>query len=99
MYNNSNDNLCIIKMKFYFGTLALMWLLSGCKSQISPTVDNPLKQECYIYMLIDNHLYGVYGSGFSHMGTCKQCKHELDSIVKNAVNEALEASMKEDWNE
>lgn len=30
-----------MKMKFYYGALALIWLLSGCTPKVPSTVDNP----------------------------------------------------------
>ena len=49
---------------------------------------------------VDNHEYILYGHrGIAHSGTCKKCKQELDSIVKNAINVYIESNNKEDWNE
>lgn len=93
----------IMKMKLYYGAIALMWLLSSCTpsggvgSREFKGIDN--YGDFYGIIVVDNHEYLRTSYGLSHAGTCKQCKHELDSIVKNAVNEAFEASMEENWNE
>ena len=51
-----------MKMKLYYGALALLWLLSSC----TPS----------------NNVTDSYET--------VRCKHELDSIVKAAVKEAMQ---------
>lgn len=82
-----------MKMKLYYGVIALLWLLSSCDVESTGT------EHSYARLVIDNHEYIDFGYGKSHSGSCKQCKYELDSIVKNAVSEAFEEYWKEDWNE
>lgn len=60
-----------MKMKLYYGALALLWLLSSC----TPS----------------NNVTDSYETvGTCRNGDCKKCKHELDSIVKAAVKEAMQ---------
>lgn len=78
-----------MKTKLYFGVLALLLLLSGCDK---PTITNTQTTiNTYRIAIIDKHEYlkidGVYG--MVHSGSCKQCKYELDSIVRVAIREEL----------
>lgn len=71
-----------MKMKLYYGALALLWLLSSCtpSSNVTDKVGT-----CHIKALtLNGHHW------FAHAGDCKKCKHELDSIVKAAVKEAMQ---------
>lgn len=81
-----------MKMKLYYGALALLWLLSSCTPR-SNVIDNPNRVRTshgYMYrMFINGHEYYWVGHRFAHAGDCKKCKHELDSIVKTAVKEAI----------
>ena len=92
-----------MKIKFYYGAVALLWLLSSCTPSgrvgVRSHKGTDSRGSFYSTVTIDNHEYITKGHGLAHSGTCKQCKFELDSIVKNAVNEAFEASMEENWNE
>lgn len=83
-----------MKMKLYYGALALLWLLSSC------TPSNNVTDSCETVgtcrkgdikkMLINGHEYYWRVYWFTHAGDCKKCKHELDSIVKAAVKEAMQ---------
>ena len=90
-------------MKLYYGALALIWLLSGCEPTQYDNVSSSKTYDGYLGTMVkvtyEGHEYMKSNQSFTHLGTCKQCKFELDSIVKNAVNEAFEAYGREDWNE
>lgn len=77
-----------MKTKLYFGVLALL-LLSGCDRQTVTNTQTTINT--YRIAIIDKHEYlkvdGVYG--MMHSGSCKQCKHEFDSIVRVAIREEL----------
>lgn len=82
-----------MKMKLYYGALALLWLLSSCTP--SNMTDNYDKvgtcRNGYIKVLtLNGHTYYRQNHWFTHAGDCKKCKHELDSIVKAAVKEAMQ---------
>lgn len=90
MYYSINNSLYIMKMKLYYGVLALVWLLSGCNLQPSEDVVGiTWSKQLIKEMIISKHTYLVTYHSVSHSGECKQCKYELDSIIKNAVNEAI----------
>lgn len=72
-----------MKTKLYFGILFLMWLLSSCD------VESTKPEHSYARLVIDNHEYIDFGYGKSHSGSCKQCKYEIDSIVRVAIREEL----------
>lgn len=86
-----------MKMKLYYGALALLWLLSSCtpSSNVTDKVGT-----CHIKALtlngdikaltLNGHTYYRQNHWFTHAGDCKKCKHELDSIVKAAVKEAMQ---------
>lgn len=73
-----------MKIKLYYGALALLWLMCSCSGNIKKTSDGVdlFGAEEYVYK---NHTYVKWGYGMAHSGNCKQCKFELDSIVRNAV--------------
>lgn len=70
-----------MKMKLYYGALALLWLLSSC----TPSSNGHIKA-----LTLNGHTYYWKNHWFAHAGDCKKCKHELDSIVKAAVKEAMQ---------
>lgn len=85
-----------MKMKVYYGALALVWLLSGCNSFTQYDSEN-IESKTYdpflgtiTKVVYEKHDYLRGNNILVHLGTCKQCKHELDSIVKNAVSERKE---------
>lgn len=41
-------------------------------------------------LALNGHTYYWQNHWFAHAGDCKKCKHELDSIVKAAVKEAMQ---------
>lgn len=41
-------------------------------------------------LTLNGHTYYWKNHWFAHAGDCKKCKHELDSIVKAAVKEAMQ---------
>ena len=41
-------------------------------------------------LTLNGHTYYWQNHWFAHAGDCKKCKHELDSIVKAAVKEAMQ---------
>ena len=67
-----------MKMKLYYGALALLWLLSSCTPSSNDKVGT-----CR-----NGHTYYWQNHWFAHAGDCKKCKHELDSIA--AVKEAMQ---------
>lgn len=40
-----------------------------------------------LYGCIDEHEYIKMGNGFTHSGTCKKCKKELESTIRKVVKE------------
>ena len=81
-----------MRTKLYFGALALMWLLSGCAD--SPNAGNGRNVgnyggNMYSSFTLNNHEYIVSTYRMAHSGECKQCKHELDSIVRKAIREEI----------
>ena len=58
------------------------WLLSSCTP--SDNVTDKVGTCC------NGHTYYWQNHWFAHAGDCKKCKHELDSIVKAAVKEAMQ---------
>ena len=90
-------------MKRYLYLLSIVCILFSCEngsnvSKIKNTgrIGGVSSRKVYV----DNHEYILYGRrGITHSGTCKKCKQELDSIVKNAINVYIESNNKEDWNE
>lgn len=85
-----------MKTKVYYIAIALLWLSSGCTSPVPIAMGELTGVYTYTH---ENHTYIASGQGLAHSGSCKQCKLELDSIVKNAVNEAFEKYGRESWNE
>lgn len=83
-----------MKMKLYYGALALLWLLSSCTPSNNVTDSYETVGTCrngdIKKMLINGHEYYWRTYWFTHAGDCKKCKHELDSIVKAAVKEAMQ---------
>ena len=81
-----------MKMKLYYGALALLWLLSSCTPSDNVTDNHDKVGTCrngHIRALtLNGHTYYWKNHWFAHAGDCKKCKHELDSIVKAAVKEA-----------
>lgn len=79
-----------------------MLLLTSCSNSENLTerkvIGHYMTNNIVSYKL-NGHEYIIFNNEFTHSGECVKCKHELDSIVKNAVNEALEASLPETWNE
>lgn len=79
-----------------------MLLLTSCGKSENVT-DSKIIGETSLFQIVsfkvNDHEYINFKTGITHSGECAKCKHELDSIVKNAVNEALEASLPETWNE
>lgn len=90
-----------MKTKIYYIFLLVMLFLTSCgtKNVNKGEVIGNTGVFNLISYKINGHEYIKYGNNFTHSGECAKCKHELDSIVKNAVNEALEASLPETWNE
>lgn len=89
-----------MKLKLYYGAVVLLWLLTGCSNPETTVTDfkfHSLTGNVYP-TTIDGHLYYVSSYNLVHSGSCPQCKHELDSIVRVAVAEALEDTA-EEWNE
>lgn len=82
-----------MKMKLYYGALALLWLLSSCTPSSNVTDNYDKIGTCRSgdinRMLINEHEYYWRSYWLTHAGDCKKCKHELDSIVKVAVKEAM----------
>lgn len=74
-----------MKMKLYYGALALLWLLSSCTPSSNVTDNHDKVGTCR-----NGHTYYWKNHWFAHAGDCKKCKHELDSIVKAAVKEAMQ---------
>lgn len=72
-----------MKMKLYYG--ALLWLLSSCTPSDNVTDNHDKVGTCR-----NGHTYYWQNHWFAHAGDCKKCKHELDSIVKAAVKEAMQ---------
>ena len=92
-----------MKMKLYYGALALLWLLSSCTPSDNVTDNHDKVGTCrnghiraltlngHIRALtLNGHTYYWQNHWFAHAGDCKKCKHELDSIVKAAVKEAMQ---------
>lgn len=77
-----------MKMKLYYGALALLWLLSSCTPSSNVTDNHDKVGTCrngHIKALtLNGHTYYWQNHWFAHAGDCKKCKHELDSIVKAA---------------
>jgi hypothetical protein len=72
-------------MKLYYLFLLVMFLLMGCtnSSNISgPDVIGASKMYRYT---IDEYI--KMGNGFTHSGTCKKCKKELESTIRKVVKE------------
>lgn len=93
-----------MKTKIYYVFLLAVLILASCGK--SDNVSEPIiigesGSFNLISFKINGHEYIKYNYGydFTHSGDCAKCKHELDSIVKNAVNEAIEANNTEYWNE
>ena len=80
-----------MKMKLYYGALALLWLLSSCTPSSNVTDNYDKVGTCrngHIRALtLNGHTYYWQNHWFAHAGDCKKCKHELDSIVKAAVKD------------
>lgn len=83
-----------MKMKLYYGALTLLWLLSSCTPSSNVTDNYDKVGTCrngHIKALtLNGHTYYWQNHWFAHAGDCKKCKHELDSIVKAAVKEAMQ---------
>lgn len=69
-----------MKMKLYYGALALLWLLSSCTPSDNVTDNHDKVGTCR-----NGHIRALTLNG--HAGDCKKCKHELDSA---AVKEAMQ---------
>lgn len=75
-------------MKMYYGALALLWLLSSCTPSDNVTDKVGTCRNGHIRALtLNGHTYYWQNHWFAHAG---DCKHELDSIVKAAVKEAMQ---------
>lgn len=64
------------------------WLLSSCTPSNNVTDSYETVGTCR-----NGHIKALTLNGhhwFAHAGDCKKCKHELDSIVKAAVKEAMQ---------
>lgn len=91
-----------MKTNIYYVFLLAVFILASCgKSEnvSDPIIVGESGGFNVTSFKINGHEYIRFELGFSHSGDCAQCKHELDSIVKNAVNEAIEANNTEYWNE
>ena len=65
-----------MKMKLYYGALALLWLLSSCTPSSNVTDK--------VGTCRNGHTYYWQNHWFAHAGDCKKC------IVKAAVKEAMQ---------
>ena len=72
----------------------VLWLLSSCTPSSNVTDNYDKVGTCrngHIKALtLNGHTYYWQNHWFAHAGDCKKCKHELDSIVKAAVKEAMQ---------
>lgn len=73
-----------MKMKLYYGALALLWLLSSCTPSNNVTDSYETVGTCrngdIKKMLINGHEYYWRAYWFTHAGDCKKCKHELEAV-------------------
>lgn len=83
-----------MKLKLYYGAIALLWLLTSCSptNNITPreTIGIDDSHNRLYSFQINGHEYIHAYHGLTHSGECIKCKHELDSIVRRAVKEVLE---------
>lgn len=90
-----------MKLKLYYGAIALLWLLTGCTKGDIQNLGVAARDKygtTYEHVRIEGHDYLSGYRSLSHDGNCSKCKQQLDSIVRAAVAEALEDT-KEEWNE
>ena len=73
-----------MKMKLYYGALALLWLLSSCTPSSNVTDNYDKVGTCR-----NGHIKALTLNGHTYYWQ-NHCKHELDSIVKAAVKEAMQ---------
>lgn len=66
-------------MKLYYLFLLVMFLLMGCTN--SSNISGP---DVYRHTIDE---YIKMGNGFTHSGTCKKCKKELESTIRKVVKE------------
>lgn len=71
-----------MKMKLYYGALALLWLLSSCTPSSNVTDNHDKVGTCrngHIKALtLNGHTYYWQNHWFAHAGDCKKCKHVSD---------------------
>lgn len=75
-------------------SLSFALALSSCTPSSNVTDNHDKVGTCrngHIRALtLNGHTYYWKNHWFAHAGDCKKCKHELDSIVKAAVKEAMQ---------